>query len=271
VILSSDSREINVGKKVQILKGAVSAEVVHQTEGRPMIFVTPQALATVLGTKLSLAVNQNATRLEVREGKVRLSDSANKARFADVEAGQFAVAALDHELIATPMTELLRVLDNHEGSMEWTLNPKALQPVDFAFATDSVYQGRQSLRITYEPKATGPWTFGQLYHPIELQGSDRALRLAIYLIEAHPGASWNIQFLTRDSTYWMIGGKMFNQLKTGWNIIELEFPKSPENVSNQKSVVYDPVNVKGLLFSICQQRASFYLDDLVLISEADNP
>src|SRR5206468_313097 len=56
------------------------------------VFATPHAEARVLGTKLTLTVSATETRLEVREGKVRLTRLSDNS-WTDVGAGQFAVAS----------------------------------------------------------------------------------------------------------------------------------------------------------------------------------
>jgi len=64
------------GKRVSLSQGELTASVTPQTSDA-MVFTTPHAKATVLGTELRLSVRQNATRLDVQEGKVglmRLSD-----------------------------------------------------------------------------------------------------------------------------------------------------------------------------------------------------
>ncbi|HEV7279510.1 MAG TPA: FecR domain-containing protein [Pirellulaceae bacterium] len=57
-------------KRVRLHSGELLADVAPQPVGAPMTFVTPHSEARVLGTELLLEVSQDATRLEVREGKV---------------------------------------------------------------------------------------------------------------------------------------------------------------------------------------------------------
>ena len=80
------------GKRIVLEAGAVTAQVSRQPAGQALVFTTPHAEARVLGTKLTLTVSATETRLEVKEGRVkltRLSDSAS----VEVTAGQFAVAS----------------------------------------------------------------------------------------------------------------------------------------------------------------------------------
>ena len=78
--------------------GRLGCEVAHQPVGRPMQFITPQAVADVLGTKLNLAVSSAATRLDVTEGSVKLT--RNDGASVTVKTGDFAVAAAGVELKA---------------------------------------------------------------------------------------------------------------------------------------------------------------------------
>lgn len=63
-------RPFGGAKRVQVESGELTASVSPQPPGAPMTFVTPHSEARVLGTELLLDVSQEATRLEVREGKV---------------------------------------------------------------------------------------------------------------------------------------------------------------------------------------------------------
>lgn len=87
-------------KRVVLAEGALVADVARQAQ--PMVFATPQAEATVLGTRLALAA-ATETRLEVKEGKVRLQRLEDR-RTVDVGAGQYAVAKKGGELAARRST-----------------------------------------------------------------------------------------------------------------------------------------------------------------------
>lgn len=80
------------GKQIDLAQGVLSADVSKQPAGRPMIVVTPHGEARVVGTALRLVVSAESTRLEVREGKVRLS---REGKSVDVAAGFYAVAAAE--------------------------------------------------------------------------------------------------------------------------------------------------------------------------------
>ncbi|MBE7467019.1 MAG: FecR domain-containing protein [Planctomycetes bacterium] len=78
-------------KLIRLASGAVRAEVAKQPAGRPMRLLTSHAQATVLGTQLTWALNGGATRLDVREGVVRMRKAEGGPEI-EVRAGQFAEA-----------------------------------------------------------------------------------------------------------------------------------------------------------------------------------
>jgi hypothetical protein len=88
------------GRRVAVAKGVVTAQVAKQPADAPMIFATPHGEARVLGTALRLEVDAQ-TRLEVTEGKVRLTRIGGKS--ADVAAGSFASCGPGLEPVARPV------------------------------------------------------------------------------------------------------------------------------------------------------------------------
>ena len=91
------------GKRFDLNAGKIEATVARQRPFKSMVITTPQAEVRVLGTRFSLNVTSNATRLEVAEGKVRFTRTADGAE-VKVAAGTYAVAAGNYELLAQPMT-----------------------------------------------------------------------------------------------------------------------------------------------------------------------
>ena len=85
------------GKRIRIDQGMITADVVKQHSGRPMVFATAQGEATVLGTSLRILVDlpdakRGRTRLEVREGRVKLKRTSD-GKVLLVVSGYYAVAA----------------------------------------------------------------------------------------------------------------------------------------------------------------------------------
>jgi len=145
------------GKKIALMRGAVTSDVVKQPTGKPLVFTTPHATARVLGTVLKLAVEAKYTRLDVREGKVQLKRSSdNKA--VDVAAGSFAIAADGGEFVArpSPIDEvLLSPAQGEIGGSEWrpVPDPAALGGIAFEALRTSNRQPHKNLtdaaRVTW--------------------------------------------------------------------------------------------------------------------------
>src|SRR5205814_8598980 len=82
---------VSGNKRFLLRVGKLEASVARQRPFRPMLVHTPQAEARVLGTKFTLAATTNATRLEVTEGKVKLTRNSDDAS-VKVPPGYYAVA-----------------------------------------------------------------------------------------------------------------------------------------------------------------------------------
>jgi len=87
------------GKTVRIASGSVLAKVAPQAAGAPMRLFSPHAEAQVLGTELLLDVRRGSTRLDVTEGKVRIT-ALESQKSIDVNAGKYAVASAGVPLAA---------------------------------------------------------------------------------------------------------------------------------------------------------------------------
>lgn len=80
------------GKTVDLVDGSVTADVVRQPAGRPLVIRSPLAEATVLGTKLTFSAEADSARLEVWRGRVRLKRRADGASIV-VTTGHRGVVA----------------------------------------------------------------------------------------------------------------------------------------------------------------------------------
>ena len=104
--LSGETRlglsNLEKGKRFALHSGKLEATVARQPAGEPLAVDTPQAEASVRGTKFSLSSRWEATWLKVSRGEVELhSKSADLSQ--PVMAGQFAVATENVELRAHPI------------------------------------------------------------------------------------------------------------------------------------------------------------------------
>jgi ferric-dicitrate binding protein FerR (iron transport regulator) len=98
------------GKRLELIRGKVEARVAKQPIDRPMVLDTPQAEATVVGTRFVLDARRTSTWLEMAEGAVDLAripeagTRGNGGQKIKVVAGQYAVVARGLELLARPIT-----------------------------------------------------------------------------------------------------------------------------------------------------------------------
>jgi hypothetical protein len=90
-------------KRLALNAGKMEASVARQRAFHPMIVLTSQAEARVLGTRFTLIADTNATRLEVTGGQVKFTP-ATGGKPVKVRAGNYAVAGADYELAALPLT-----------------------------------------------------------------------------------------------------------------------------------------------------------------------
>jgi hypothetical protein len=90
------------GKHFVLHRGKLDVAVARQPVGEPMTLATPQAEASIRGTKFSLSSQWEATWLKVMKGAVVLR-SKSSGLSQPVMAGQFSVAAQDVELKARPI------------------------------------------------------------------------------------------------------------------------------------------------------------------------
>jgi hypothetical protein len=91
---SSTLREGTIGptgKRLRLDAGLLSAEVAKQTPGAPLVVTTPQADVVVVGTRFTVSCTPESTRVEVREGRVRV---ARLSDGASVEVGAESIAVV---------------------------------------------------------------------------------------------------------------------------------------------------------------------------------
>lgn len=163
------------GKRLELLKGRVVAQVAPQPKDRPMIVLTRQAEARVLGTRFSLAAKPASTWLEVTEGKVELCRRADH-QSVQVGPGECTVAATGLELASRSL-----------GADTWGELPVAVRIAWFSeypededwITTPGFVQQRQ--------------TYGDSFHPYRappLEGSV-LLEVLVRVDELAPGAAGN--------------------------------------------------------------------------------
>lgn len=160
-------------KRLELTEGQLFAVVAPQPSGKPMTLRTPQAEAVVKGTRFSLAVTAQATRLEVMEGAVAMrAHGPGAAAPVTVTAGNAAVSTpagavqlaaltgrVTRELIALPAGS--DPLTATGGRLLWRETVDRLEvrgwPLGVAPVTNAVC--RQRLRGYLTPPAAGEYAF----------------------------------------------------------------------------------------------------------------
>jgi len=89
------------GKRVTLELGILDATVSKQADAAPMTLTTAQASLQVLGTRFRLAASDGCTRLDVYEGRVKLTRLADQQSVV-VGAQQFAIVRAGVELKTFP-------------------------------------------------------------------------------------------------------------------------------------------------------------------------
>jgi hypothetical protein len=160
-------------KRLELRLGGIDADVAPQRPFRPMVLRTPQAEARVLGTRFTLASDTNGTRLEVFQGRVRLTRLSD-GKLVNVGAGNYAVAAANYELSALPQTGSIlhefwtnapgrsKVLGAPAGQgnwWEWTQPDRVEYLVNFEAAPHKGDYFSERIRGYLHPPRTGRYTF----------------------------------------------------------------------------------------------------------------
>jgi ferric-dicitrate binding protein FerR (iron transport regulator) len=71
--------EVTGGKRIDLMRGVIDTAVAKQPEGQAMIFGTPHARISVVGTAFMLACGPASTRLDMIEGEVSLRETRTGA------------------------------------------------------------------------------------------------------------------------------------------------------------------------------------------------
>ncbi|HVE43142.1 MAG TPA: DNRLRE domain-containing protein [Planctomycetota bacterium] len=89
-------------KRFEVSRGSASSSVMKQSPKSPVMFLTPQAEMTVVGTRLSFEIAANdTTRLDVQEGRVKMKWDKHTV---EVTAGRYAIAGKGQPPVTKPAT-----------------------------------------------------------------------------------------------------------------------------------------------------------------------
>lgn len=105
------------GKRIVVLTGQVVAEVTPQPDGKPLIIQTPTSSIEVLGTRLDVNADANATQVAVSSGRVALIRSADGARI-EVPAGRSAQTSHSNKDPLTAEVTPPRLADHWEANFD---------------------------------------------------------------------------------------------------------------------------------------------------------
>jgi WD40 repeat protein len=83
--------------RLRLLAGSIEVDAAPQPAARPLVLATDHARYVVLGTQFRLYRNEDSTRLELNEGRVRLErqEDDRVVETVEVEAGSAAIASAD--------------------------------------------------------------------------------------------------------------------------------------------------------------------------------
>lgn len=94
--------ESPAGRSAELAQGLLFVDAVRQPAGRTLVFLTPQAEASVVGTQFILAALPGLTRLDVREGRVKLTRLPQGVSSVMVTAGHYVLAGPTGEWVSRP-------------------------------------------------------------------------------------------------------------------------------------------------------------------------
>ena len=100
-----DSIRIAEGKRVSLRQGVLAAQVARQPAEFPMVFMTASAEARVGVSRLTLSAGAASTRIDVRDGKVKVTRKDDGAS-VDVPADYYVQAGKGLSLTPKPLTTI---------------------------------------------------------------------------------------------------------------------------------------------------------------------
>ncbi len=120
---------------LQLLAGTIDVDAAPQRPDRPLVFRTAHARYVVVGTRFRLYREEEATRLEMDEGKVRVEQQGEEGA-VEVTAGQVAVAAarstpIEIIPLATGRSRLIRSLRKAGDAVTFSADGAAFATSDW--------------------------------------------------------------------------------------------------------------------------------------------
>lgn len=89
-------------KRFVLSRGSASSTVAKQPAKTSVVFQTPHAEVTVIGTRLTVEIGADSTRVDVQEGRVRCQRTSDRAA-VEISAGRYAVAGKGPAPVTRPV------------------------------------------------------------------------------------------------------------------------------------------------------------------------
>lgn len=147
----------NGSKELHLDRGSFQAAVAKQKPGRPLLLLTHQTEAVVVGTRFKLSTTGDATRLEVFEGAVSIMQS--------LEGPSLMVPAGTGVTVAPGKPVKVQRLSSVRGTLlfeQWSADDHATNQTylsDFMFSGVGVQPGRSRARGYLHPPRSGAYSF----------------------------------------------------------------------------------------------------------------
>lgn len=255
-------------KRIALDRGCLQANVAPQSQGKPLVFTTPQATAEVLGTRLALSARDDASTLAVTRGKVMLGSRQEQKRVL-VSTGEYAVAGGYEPLEAhrlAPVPGTFRIIEDNENGLRWTGVPWS-DPVKVSASNVHAAAGMTSVRLEYRhrPQEQGGRGYGMISHPLTLSPDDRYIFCRVYVERTETPAILNAIVMLKDGGGWFMRDVRLTRRPAGtWFtfVAPVLTPKKKNNdVGGDR---YDPAQAVAVEFSIFAGSATVHLDDFGL-------
>jgi hypothetical protein len=217
------------GKRFELRSGRLDADVARQRPFAPLVVTTPNAMATVIGTRFTVTATSNRTQLDVVEGTVRLANTINPTNPpVKVQAGHQAVVAAATALMALPKTDgILReywtnILGDHTTQLErhpaYPKRPDGSEVLtNFMARTDWGDNFGDRIRGYVHPPVTGKYVFWIAGDPNSIlnlsrnESPDEVRQIGITegTIASGQVQDWNLHPVQRSSPLTLIAGRRY--------------------------------------------------------------
>lgn len=245
------------GKHLVLDHGRLQAEVAPQPAGRPLVVATPEAEATVVGTRFTMQADGAGTRLEVEEGHVRLHDRAHDSD-AEVTAGGTAqVSAASTTVVGAPPHTLADPL------LGWSQS-RFTDPIRLLAVPGS----SREISLSFSPG--GRLGYGAIHHDLSVGPDDQRLTCRVRVESCDDGAILDLQAVVRDGGSWYLGYAKLDQYRDrGWFTFTVPLRSAKKKTSPKDSGPYSPDLVVGCTLGISAGSATITVADLVLETDTN--